>query len=269
MPELPEVETVVRELKSLIIGKEILSITPLWLKSFDQKSKTKITGQNVEKISRQGKYIIMHLTGSYLIVHLRMTGQMLFKNDNTKVVDPHIRVLIQFTDDTALHFKDTRKFGRIYHVDHPESVLQKVGIDALDPNLKEEWFVSALKKSRMNIKALLLSQRLLSGIGNIYADESLFRSGIHPGSIAARIPGNLMISLFNNIRDVLTSAVENMGSTISDYRDSYGNKGNNQNFLKVYQRNGKPCEKCGRPILKVRMAGRGTHFCNKCQKIYS
>lgn len=268
MPELPEVETVARELRDLIIGKEINDIQSIWHKSFDNRSSVCLEGQAVKEIGRKGKYLSIQLNKSALIVHLRMTGQLLFKLNHNDNCDTHIRAKILFKDNSAIYFKDTRKFGRIYHVDDPDDILYKIGIDAIDPILDEGLFKEMLARSNCNIKSFLLAQDKIAGVGNIYADESLFRSEIHPISRTNKIPSKKASNLHNHLIDILHTAIQNMGSTISDYRDSYGNSGNNQKFLNVYQRTNEPCIKCSTPISKLRISGRGTHFCTKCQKIY-
>jgi len=268
MPELPEVETVARELRSLIIGKDIKEIETFWHKSFDNRSAEVLAGQKVQKIGRQGKYLIIHLTISYLIIHLRMTGQLIFRNGAENSSEKHIRAKIKFQDRSSLYFKDTRKFGRIFHADAISLILKKVGIDALDPNLSETVFLKLLRNRKMNIKAFLLNQNFIAGVGNIYADESLYRAGIHPLSIANKVPIKKLKALFKYILEVLQTATENMGSTISDYRDSYGISGKNQKYLRVYQRTNEQCYSCDTSIEKIRVAGRGTHFCPKCQKVY-
>lgn len=268
MPELPEVETVARELRDLIIGKEINEIEPIWHKSFNNQSSVILHGQIINQIGRKGKYLLVNLTKSSLIIHLRMTGQLLYKTNNNSNNDPHIRAKIVFIDSTALFFKDVRKFGRIYHVDNIDDILYKIGIDAVDTNLDFSLFKELLYKSHTNIKSFLLAQDKISGVGNIYADESLFRAGIHPASMTNTIPDKKIQALHYHLMDVLQTAINNMGSTISDYRDSYGNTGNNQKFFEVYQRMDKPCVNCATPISKLKIAGRGTHVCLKCQKIY-
>ena len=267
MPELPEVETVARELRELIEGKSIQDIEAVWFKSFDNQSSIPLFRQVVKNIGRKGKYLVIELTKSALIIHLRMTGQLLY-NPGNLAAENHVRAKILFEDGTALFFKDTRKFGRIYHVDHIDDILYKIGIDAIDPRMDVELFKSLLKNSSINIKSFLLAQDKISGVGNIYADESLFRAGIHPASLSNKIPNSKIKNLHGQLLNILHSAIKNMGSTISDYRDSYGNTGNNQKFFRVYQRAGEPCFNCETPISKSRIAGRGTHFCLKCQKVY-
>lgn len=268
MPELPEVETVARELRDLIIGKEIKDVQAIWHKSFDNQSSVPLSGQVVKHIGRKGKYLSIRLNKSTLIIHLRMTGQVLYKSNSDDNSDTHIRAKILFADNTALYFKDTRKFGRIYHVDVTENILYKIGIDAVDPQLDVDLFRDMLAKTKLKIKSFLLAQDKIAGVGNIYADESLFRAGIHPASLTQKIPDKKVKCLLENIHEILNTAIENMGSTISDYRDSYGNTGNNQNYFNVYQRTDEPCVNCATPISKSKIAGRGTHFCLQCQKIY-
>jgi len=268
MPELPEVETVARELRSLIIGKEIKGIKAIWQKTFTDQCGIPLSGQIIREINRRGKYLTIILSKSVLIIHLRMTGQLLFKPALPENSDTHIRAKIFFSDQSALYFKDTRKFGRIYHLDNAENLLHKIGIDAIDPRLSSTVFRNMLIESKTSVKAFLLGQDKIAGIGNIYADESLFKAGIHPGSIANKIPYHRMKLLHSKIIDTLNDAIVNMGSTISDYRNTYGNPGNNQKFFGVYQREDLPCVKCGSLIMKSKIAGRGTHFCPKCQKKY-
>ncbi|MEJ2053311.1 MAG: bifunctional DNA-formamidopyrimidine glycosylase/DNA-(apurinic or apyrimidinic site) lyase [Calditrichaceae bacterium] len=268
MPELPEVETVARELRDLIPGKEISKIQALWHKSFENQCSLPLPGQIVEEIGRKGKYLIIKLSQSVLIVHLRMTGQLLFKSSFEENTDKYIRAKIIFADNTALFFKDTRKFGRIYHVRDAQDILYKIGFDAIDAGLDVNTFKNLLSGSKLSVKAFLLSQDKIAGVGNIYADESLFRAGIHPASQANKIPESQADMLYSQLKATLANAINNMGSTISDYRDSYGNSGNNQKFFMVYQRAGQTCTKCAGLISKSKMAGRGTHFCPKCQTIY-
>jgi len=269
MPELPEVETVIRELKSKIIGKQIQNLSIVWHKTFVNSCEIGIENQIVRALHRKGKYILIYLNRSVLIVHLRMTGQLLFMPQNgTQIDTAYLRTSIQFTDGSMLLFNDKRKFGRIYHVSEPEIILNKVGVDAMSPELDSEKFCTMVKLSKIKIKPFLLSQKYISGLGNIYVDESLFRSRIHPASVSSAIKESAVDNLFSEIRKVLTFAIKNMGSTISDYRDANGNVGNNQKFFKVYQQQGKACVNCGQNIEKIKLGGRGTHFCPNCQRIF-
>ena len=268
MPELPEVETVVRELRPLLMGKIIEDVEPLWSKTFVNKSHVQLSGQSIKKVLRRGKYIIFQLNQSYLIIHLRMTGRLSVKAGAIdRKAFKHLRCIIHFSNAEQLLFEDTRKFGRIYHVDSAEQILKDVGTDALDPALSFKDFYNILKNRKMGVKAFLMSQKWISGLGNIYTDESLFRAKIHPEQKCSTIGSDKAEALFRAIRFILQQAVKNMGSTISDYRDAYGNPGKNQFYFKVYRRAGQPCFECGTPIEKKRVAGRGSHFCPQCQKI--
>lgn len=266
MPELPEVETVARELRQNILGRTLKSIDPLWGRSMDVRCDIPLENQSVKSIARKGKYLIVSFTRSFLVIHLRMTGQLLFYTQGLQKPHNHVRIIVTFTDGSQLHFRDMRKFGRFYHVIDPDEIIKNIGMDALDMQMNLHTFRTLLSNSRMNLKAFLLSQYYISGLGNIYVDESLFRSHLHPSDIAASLSKGQSELLFNSIRTVLNEAVENMGSTISDYRDTYGNAGNNQNFFRVYGRVGNPCVECGTMVKKMRFAGRGTYYCPSCQK---
>jgi formamidopyrimidine-DNA glycosylase len=266
MPELPEVETVANELRSSIINKKIEYIEALWTRSFDNRSEVDLKDQVVQSISRQGKYLIINLSQSNLIIHLRMTGQLLYYDDESQAdFNDYIRVIIKFYDSVLL-FKDVRKFGRVYHVESPESFLSHVGPDALDKNMTLSAFRSKLSSSKMNIKAFLLSQKFISGMGNIYTDEALFSARIYPARSADSIQKKKTEQLYVQMHNILKASINNMGSTIADYRDPSGNKGTNQFYFNVYGRAGLPCKVCGTKIKKIRFAGRGTHFCPKCQR---
>jgi formamidopyrimidine-DNA glycosylase len=267
MPELPEVETVIRELQEVILKKKIVSYSVLWENTFRNDCPKRLEGQEIVSVRRKGKYIIVELSVSSLIIHLRMTGKLLFSN-TIETRRKHDRFILNFTDKSQLIFNDVRKFGRIYHVINPDSILVNVGIDALDEALTAREFCGMLKNSRRNIKSFLLSQAYFSGLCNIYTDEALFRAGISPFSICAEIPEKTGERLFDVIRETLIFAVKNMGTTISDYRDAFGNFGNHQNFLRVYQRTALPCFTCGEPIKKIVFGGRSTHYCPSCQKTF-
>ncbi len=269
MPELPEVETVARELRSHILNKRIANLEILWPKTFIRQSTKDCRGQSITAVRRKGKYLLLDLENSILIVHLRMTGQLLFKLEGAKdEADNHIRAILHFTDGSRMLFRDVRKFGRIWHTDSAEAVLEHIGPDALSAEVDYDFFDQQLQGRRTNIKAFLLSQRFVSGLGNIYTDESLFRAGIHPLSVTKAVNRKTAHKLLDEIRAVLRESLDNMGSTISDYRDAEGNKGSFQNYFAVYSRQNLPCKKCGTTIVKQKLAGRGTHFCPRCQKIY-
>lgn len=267
MPELPEVETVVRELRNEIILKTISSYSLFWEKTYVAYISISLTNQQIIKVERKGKYIIISLNKSFLIIHLRMTGKLLFYPIATER-QKHDRFLLNFTDGSQLVFNDIRKFGRIYHTDQPDKILGKVGIDAIDKHLTSAYFHKMLLSSKKNIKAFLLAQNYISGMGNIYVDEALFCSGISPYTISSNILKKDAKKLLIVIKEILGFAILNMGTTISDYRDAYGNFGSNQKFLKVYQRTKLPCYECGDMIKRITLAGRSTHYCPTCQNTH-
>ncbi|KAA3617367.1 MAG: DNA-formamidopyrimidine glycosylase [Calditrichaeota bacterium] len=267
MPELPEVETVARELRGFVLNKQIDEIEALWGRSFQNETDVDLSGQTIKSIGRRGKYLIVNLSKTYLIIHLRMTGQVLYIDDiaNADLKD-YIRVVISLKDRSALLFKDVRKFGRITHVENVENKIAHVGVDALDKRVTQAYFCGLLNKSSMSIKAFLMAQKYVSGMGNIYTDEALFLSKVHPSIPANKISNKNAANLYKNMRSVLQSSIDNMGSSISDYRDPSGNEGTNQNYFFVYGRTGLPCKYCGTDIEKIKFAGRGTHYCPSCQK---
>ncbi len=267
MPELPEVETIVREIRPLITGEQIAGVQSLWPKTFVNKAGQSPVGLRIQSVQRHGKYIIFNLEKGYLIIHLRMTGKLSVHHNTVPLKKKkHLRLIVKFSSGKRLLFDDTRKFGRVYYVLSRQDILKQVGPDAFDSAFTFERFYESLKKGRSNIKAFLMSQKWVAGLGNIYTDESLFLAKIHPEQKCFKISKRRAQHLFEAIHFILKRAVENMGSTISDYRDAYGNPGKNQLFFKVYRRAGQPCFECGTLIEKKRVAGRGTHFCPKCQK---
>ena len=270
MPELPEVETVASELRKLILNKQLDTFEALWSKSFQNETDFEITGQKIVSIGRQGKYLLITLSETYLIIHLRMTGQLIFCEDRSNAdLNGHTRVLITFSDRSVLLFKDVRKFGRIIHVSNIKDKLAHVGIDALDERVTKVYFEKLLMDTSMNIKSFFLSQKFVSGMGNIYTDEVLFLAKTHPSLPANQLKKKQRHEIYHNMNTILLNSIQNMGSSISDYRDPSGKEGTNQNYFYVYGRNGLPCKKCGGVIEKIRFAGRGTHFCPKCQKVKS
>ncbi len=265
MPELPEVEVIRRELQPQLVGEIFDSVDIFWPKSFDNRSDQPIIGKSIVDIDRRGKYLIFVLDQGYLVVHLRMTGQLMVLA-GIPPVRKHLQVLIQMRSGRYLAFFDSRKFGRVIHVGHLNGVLNNTGIDALSPDLTLENFRSLLRRQNRMIKSFLMDQRRIAGLGNIYVDESLFKAGIHPQAGTRNISGVKISRLYDAIRETLTHSIGNMGTTISDYMTVGGGFGRHQNYLQVYGREGKSCVRCGKPIKKIRMNNRGTHFCPRCQK---
>lgn len=265
MPELPEVETIVRQLCPVVQGKRIEGITILWNRSLIGNAANihrEVIGQAIREIIRRGKYICLKLDdSSWLTIHLRMTGKLLFcATPNTR---KHIRVIFHLSGNCKLYFIDSRKFGRIAWWPPGKPLLPGLGPDPLNQTVVFPILKSV--KSKRAIKTLLLDQHILAGIGNIYADESLFAAGIHPETPADHLPLVKIKKLSQAIPRILKAAIAKQGTTLADYRSPQNQIGGNQIHLKVYQQTGKPCSQCRTPIEKMRINGRGTHFCPTCQ----
>ncbi len=263
MPELPEVETVVRSIAPLI-GRRIVSAEFRGLRVLrgggPDRRAASLAGKRIEAIRRYGKFIVTSMEGGgYLLIHLGMTGRVLLGGDPGK----HTHAIFTL-DEGVLLYDDSRQFGSIQWSNDFPARVARLGPEPLDASFAE--FARALKLRKTRIKALLLDQRFLRGLGNIYADEALFRAGIHPEAIAARIGGPKPRRLFDAIQAVLTEAIAAGGSSISDYVDGQGRKGFFQISHRVYQRTGEPCLTCGAPIRRVLVAQRSSHFCPRCQR---
>lgn len=274
MPELPEVETVRKGLEKLVVGKTIKEVTVLWPRIIETPEvdvfAQQLIGQTIENMERRGKFLIFKLTNYDLISHLRMEGKYEThdpQNDRNK----HTHVIFTFTDETELRYLDVRKFGRMTLVEKNQAGLYK-GILALGPEpvpsqFKLSEFRTGLKKHHKAIKPLLLDQRLVTGLGNIYVDEALWESKVHPEQPADTLKAKEIERLYHAIIDVLGRAVEAGGTTIRSYLNALGEAGTFQISLNVYGQTEKPCSRCGTPIKKIKVAQRGTHFCPKCQTL--
>ncbi len=263
MPELPEVETVARSIAPLV-GRRIVSAEfrcRRVLRGGDpQAMAARIRGRKIAGVRRYGKFILVSLEGGgYLVIHLGMTGRLLLGGPAGK----HTHAVLTL-DRGVLLYDDSRQFGCIqFSQEFPERVA-KLGPEPLEVPFAD--FAAALKRRKTRIKALLLNQRFLRGLGNIYADEALFRAGIHPLAVARRLRGDRARRLYEAIIAVLTEAIAAGGSSISDYVDAQGRKGFFQFSHRVYQRTGEPCAACGTPIRRVLVAQRSSHFCPQCQR---
>ncbi|MBT4332131.1 MAG: bifunctional DNA-formamidopyrimidine glycosylase/DNA-(apurinic or apyrimidinic site) lyase [Candidatus Cloacimonetes bacterium] len=263
MPELPEVQTIINGLNKKVLEKEIQEIvelrsgTVLW--QFPVTSLGK-----VESISRRGKYIILQTTLHFkLIIHLRMTGKIIFENDLGKT-SSYSRAEIIFSDRTKLIFDDVRTFGKIEIMKKDDDVpaLQNLGVEPLSDEFNAEHLLNKLSNRKAPIKNVLLDQSVIAGLGNIYVAEILFRAKIHPVISANKIKMVSLKKIVLETKSVLKDALKHNGTTISDYRSVEDKTGEYQNFLKVYGK--KTCE-CGKEISKIQQAGRSTYFCNNCQ----
>lgn len=276
MPELPEVETVVRGLRLSLPGRAVTEVR-FGKTDFVDDAKAiaeHVPGSRVSGIERMGKFICVKLDrngsakdserGPNLMIHLGMTGQLKVVRAGDPVA-PHTHVFFALDDGRELRYTDIRRFGRMAYV--PESRLAdfvgELGKEPLEINAEE--FCQRVGSRRARLKALLLDQRVLRGIGNIYADESLFRAKIHPARIAATLPRKKLLDLHRAVREVLSEAIRHRGSSVSDYVDSDGNRGEFQLRHRVYQREGKPCYRCKSKIRRILVAGRSSHYCPRCQ----
>jgi len=259
VPELPEVETVVRSLADRLQSRRIVaaSFSSRFVTPGNRKRlASRLAGRTIRSLARRGKFIVMTLDEGTLAVHLGMTGKLLI--DATATGHTHGVFTL---DDGVLLYDDPRQFGRI---ELDSRRVGKLGPEPLEIGLEE--FSKRLKARKSRVKPLLLNQTFLAGLGNIYVDEALFQAGIHPLAIASRLNAARAARLHQAIREILTLAIEHRGSSISDYVDAGGRRGNFQILHKAYGREGQPCVNCGAPIRKILVAQRGTHFCPQCQK---
>ncbi|PKM80242.1 MAG: formamidopyrimidine-DNA glycosylase [Firmicutes bacterium HGW-Firmicutes-14] len=275
MPELPEVETIRRSLEEKVKGKTFTGVEIFldkMLKGLEPGDlDEKFKGKKITGIDRRGKYLLINLTGGVvMVIHLRMTGQLLYcAPDQEKA--KHTHLVFHLNDMYQLRFIDQRQFGKVHIVSLKElgsiSGLKNLGVEPLSDIFTREHFKKGLRNRRIKIKPLLLDQTFIAGIGNIYADEALFRARVNPEQVAANINAREAVRLYTAIREVLLEGVENRGTSIKDYVDGDGTRGSNQNYLRVYGREGEPCLKCKTAIQRKVISGRSAHFCPKCQKL--
>ena len=279
MPELPEVETVRRGLNNLTLDRPIQEVEVLLARTLAYPAEVEqfrqgLTGVAIAQWQRRGKYLLAQLQSEqpagWLGVHLRMTGQLLWLHRDSPL-QKHTRVRLFFADDWELRFVDTRTFGKFWYVSPDlelQSVitgLQKLGPEPFDLDFSLKYFAQRLANRRRHIKTLLLDQNIVAGIGNIYADEALFKSGILPDTIAADLTDKQIQRLHQAIIDVLQTSIDKGGTTFSDFLDLLGVSGNYGDAALVYGRKEQPCRVCGTPIEKIKLAGRSSHFCPSCQ----
>jgi formamidopyrimidine-DNA glycosylase len=274
MPEMPEVESVRRGLEHMIVGKTFMFVKVLWdriISTPDVATFQKdLIGETIESITRRGKYLIIHTTNFDLISHLRMEGKYEFHEFHSEPrSNPHIHVVFRFSDGTELRYIDVRKFGRMALVKKDEwqnyPGILKLGPEPLGNDFDETKFYQSLQRHSKNIKSVLLDQSAVAGLGNIYCDECLWLGKIHPGTPANHLTKKDSAALREAIINVLTKANEAGGTTIRSFINAEGHAGNFQEFLNVYGRTGEPCHRCETPIEKIKLSGRGTHFCPHCQ----
>lgn len=287
MPELPEVETVQAGLMRLLPGRRISRVDFDWPKSFpnaDADVHRFMVGAEVTAVKRRAKVLIIELSTNYsLVIHLKMTGQLVFLSATERfgaghpsdslvgdLPDKSTRVVLTFADDSRLFFNDQRKFGWMRLMPSPEVLnldfFKKVGPEPLSADFTwQDMKQRLLRRKNTSIKAALLDQTVVAGVGNIYADESLWGAKIHPATLVRHLSPAQFRKLYEELVFVLRLAIEKGGSTDRHYVNAEGKKGSYLSFARVFRREGQACPRCGRPIEKLRVAGRGTHICPQCQ----
>jgi formamidopyrimidine-DNA glycosylase len=271
VPELPEVETIRRDLLSRVVGRTFGQVRILpgaerivrWPSAAEFARA--LPGRRIEDVSRRGKYLLFRLSdGRYLIVHLRMTGAILHRPKDAQD-DPYLQICFSLDDSSQLRYTDLRKLGSMWLVEEPEPIVGKLGPDALE-GLTWRALRSLTDGRSAPIKAVLMDQHALAGLGNIYSEEALLLAGIHPRRPAKSLAADELRRLAKAIREVLLEAMGHRGSSFRDYVDAEGREGQHQWYVKVYRRTGEPCFNCGTPIERIKVGGRSTHFCPRCQR---
>jgi len=285
MPELPEVETIARKLKPHLLGKMIMEADVRWARTLafpnPRKFKLQIKGQEIKDVTRRAKFFIMQLSDYSLLIHLRMSGDLLIKDSKIKP-EKHDRLILKLQSAkssapedpsnlvhaaalwrASLVFNDTRKFGRVWLVSDAAEVLGRLGPEPFSKKFTPKWLHTALHSKHRQIKPLLLDQTFLAGLGNIYTDESLNVAKVHPLMISDAVTVKQAEALHNAIRNVLKEGIRRNGASF----DWVYRGGEFQNYFRVYDRAGKPCPTCGTNIERILVGQRSTHFCPNCQTI--
>ena len=284
MPELPEVETIVRDLNKKLKSKKIIAVRSLDKKIFQLSGREakNIIGQEIKSVRRRAKMIIFDLSGHYLIIHLKMTGQLVLRtkagliagghpiiNQGRELPNKFSRVIFKFNDSSTLFFNDLRRFGwiKLFNRSKFLKLNQSLGVEPLRPDFTLEKFKKVLSgRQKTTIKQALLEQKYISGIGNIYADESLFAARLKPFRRVRTLKPKEIEKLWRAIPKILRLAIKYRGTSFSDYVDAKGKAGNFVKHLKVYGRAGLRCKNCLGLVQKIKLAGRGTHWCGHCQR---
>jgi formamidopyrimidine-DNA glycosylase len=288
MPELPEVETIRLGLAKLLPGLVIADVRHDWPKSFPNAPADAarfMVGAKIKHVHRRAKVLLIELSSNYsLVIHLKMTGQLVFVgkerfgagHPNQDLVGElpakATRVTIDFKNGSQLFFNDQRKFGwmrLLPTIEVPEiDFFKKVGPEPLEDDFTAHQFIDrVMRRKNTNIKAAILDQTVIAGIGNIYADEGLWGAKIHPATIVSQVPKAKLVALYSSLRAVLKLSIEKGGSSDRNYVDAKGQRGSYLAFANVFRKDGQPCPRCGTTIEKIRVAGRGTHYCPHCQKV--
>jgi formamidopyrimidine-DNA glycosylase len=272
MPELPEVETLARRLRGTVVGKRVAEVR---LSGFALRKPVaddfaaRLQGRTIEKISRRGKYLIAELRpNTYWLIHLGMSGRLLY-HERESVPATHTHAVVRFSDSSELEYRDHRRFGLLaaYDVREPGLIpeIRSLGMDPLRSGFNQKYLRPLLQNSRQEIKSFLLDQKRIAGLGNIYVCEALYLAGIHPSRRCSEIAPGETARLVRAIRTVLRAGINHKGTSFSDFMDSDGNPGENQKYLKVFQREGEACRRCHSPIRRMRQGNRSSFYCSCCQ----
>jgi len=274
VPELPEVETIVADLRPHLVGRTIarceLSFPTIVRHPEPEEFVDAVTGMKIESVGRRGKYILIHLSSDVvLVVHLGMSGQLRLVEE-VAPLEKHTHAIFYLDDGRQLRYRDPRRFGRLLVGTEAALLTAKkmprLGPEPIDPDYEAEQLYRELRRRRAPLKAVLLDQKAIAGVGNIYADESLHRARLRPTRLANTVSKQSARRLHGALRESLVLAIANRGSSVDTYRDAWGDVGGQQERLLVYGRAGEPCFTCGRPLSSLRIAGRTTVFCRRCQR---
>jgi formamidopyrimidine-DNA glycosylase len=278
MPELPEVETIARDLrKAGIVGRTLTCARVYWKRAIAEPSAPEfcrlIRKKTVTGVRRRGKFLVIDLSGGgNLLIHLRMSGRLHWVSRGSKR-QPHEHVLLGFSDGSELRLHDTRKFGRIYLTPEAEGILGRLGPEPLDPSFTVALLQSMLKSHGRQLKPLLLDQTFIAGLGNIYADEALWESGLHPLQRSNALSKQEVAALHASIRRVLRRGLKNLGTSLGTGKANFYSvgrrRGRNRDALNVFRRTGEPCPRCATPIRRIMVGQRSTHLCPQCQTVSS
>jgi formamidopyrimidine-DNA glycosylase len=266
MPELPEVETIKNELSPHVIGRKITGVDVFWDKMVRQPKipefRERVTGRKITALTRRGKYLFFHLdNGEKLVMHMKMTGSLLLDPSE----DKFSRAIFKLDDGKMLHFRDPRKFGVMWLASDESSVMNKLGPEPLDGDFTTKTLAEILHRHKSPVKAVLLDQSVIAGIGNMYADEALYEAKIHPERPADSLADKEVTKLYRAIRHVLRAAIKNKGASMRNYYRPDGNTGHAHDEFRVAHGTGTTCPRCGTPIMRIVVRGRGTYLCPRCQ----
>jgi formamidopyrimidine-DNA glycosylase len=275
MPELPEVETIRLALEPHLVGRRFEHVEisdPRLVRPFEPTAvAAELEGERVAALDRRGKYLIVRFeSGRVLLIHLRMTGSLRHAGAGTLADDPHRRAVVRLDDESDVAYRDVRRFGT-WHLLEPEDVdgylAQRLGREPLERTFTARRLAQRLEGRRAPIKAALLDQRTVAGLGNIYVDEALWRAEVHPLRPAGSLDEDEIARVTKGIREALRTGIARQGASLRDYATPDGRRGRMQERFRVYGRDGEPCARCGTPIDKIRAGGRGTWYCPSCQRL--